>query len=122
VHHVYLIPGFFGFSNLGNVLYFRAVRETLAQNFAERGEPLEIFGVRTFPTGSLARRARRVLEEIDKNDSLRRADAIHLIGHSTGGIDARLVASLRERREGERVTGGSDAHACAYRIRGFRSE
>jgi pimeloyl-ACP methyl ester carboxylesterase len=96
VHHIYLIPGFFGFSNLGNVLYFRAVRETLAQSFAERGEPLEIFGVRTFPTGSLARRARRVLEEIDKNDSLRRADAIHLIGHSTGGIDARLVASTAE--------------------------
>lgn len=96
MHHVYLIPGFFGFSNLGNVLYFRAVRETLLQDFARRGQPVEIFGVRTYPTGSLARRARRVLEEIDKNDSLKRADSIHLIGHSTGGIDARLVASTAE--------------------------
>jgi triacylglycerol esterase/lipase EstA (alpha/beta hydrolase family) len=93
VHHIYLIPGFFGFSNLGNVLYFRAVRETLTQMFAERGERVVVYGVRTYPTGSLARRARRVLDEIEKNESLRHADAIHLIGHSTGGIDARLVAS-----------------------------
>lgn len=96
MHHVYLIPGFFGFSNLGNVFYFRAVREALVENFAKRGEPLEIFGVKTFPTGSLARRARRVLEEIDKNESLSRAESIHLIGHSTGGIDARLVASTAD--------------------------
>jgi triacylglycerol lipase len=93
VHHVYLIPGFFGFSNLGNVLYFRAVREMLAQTFTARGERVVIHGVRTFPTGSLARRARRVIEEIEKNESHKTADAIHLVGHSTGGIDARLVAS-----------------------------
>lgn len=96
MHHVYLIPGFFGFSNLGDVLYFRAVRETLAQTFAARGEQVEIYGVKTFPTGSLARRARRVLEEIDKNESLTQATAIHLVGHSTGGIDARLVASTAQ--------------------------
>jgi pimeloyl-ACP methyl ester carboxylesterase len=93
VHHIYLIPGFFGFSNLGNVHYFRAVRETLTRNFAERGERVVVYGVRTYPTGSLARRARRVLDEIEKNESLRDADSIHLLGHSTGGIDARLVAS-----------------------------
>jgi len=93
VHHIYLIPGFFGFSNLGNVLYFRAVRETLTQMFAARGERVVVYGVRTYPTGSLARRARRVLDEIEKNESLKHADSIHLIGHSTGGIDARLVAS-----------------------------
>lgn len=93
MHHIYLIPGFFGFSNLGNVHYFRAVRETLAQMFAARGQEVVVYGVRTYPTGSLARRARRVLDEIEKNESLRRADVIHLIGHSTGGIDARLVAS-----------------------------
>ena len=64
MHHVFLIPGFFGFSNLGDVHYFRAVRETLERNFAERGEQVIIHGVKTFPTGSLKRRARRVLETI----------------------------------------------------------
>lgn len=94
MHHVYLIPGFFGFANLGQVKYFRAVRETLERHFAERGEPVEIFGVKTFPTGSLRRRGRRLLETIVEKGSIERADHIHLVGHSTGGIDARLVASL----------------------------
>lgn len=94
MHHVYLIPGFFGFSALGNVHYFRAVRETLERHFESRGEQVEIFGVKTFPTGSLRRRGRRLLETIVENGSIERADHIHLVGHSTGGIDARLVASL----------------------------
>ncbi|MGZ3472907.1 MAG: esterase/lipase family protein, partial [Polyangiales bacterium] len=94
MHHVYLIPGFFGFSNLGEVQYFRAVRETLERHFESRGEPVKIFGVRTYPTGSLRKRGRRVIETIFENDSVATADHIHLVGHSTGGIDARLVASL----------------------------
>jgi hypothetical protein len=95
-HHAFLIPGFFGFSSLGDVQYFRAVRETLTQDFAARGEELEIHGVRTFPTGSLVRRARRVIETIVESGALERGDAIHLIGHSTGGLDARLVGSTAE--------------------------
>ncbi len=93
MHHVYLVPGFFGFSNLGEVHYFRAVRETLERHFEVRGERVKIHGVRTFPTGSLKRRARRVLETIADTGGLE-AEHIHLIGHSTGGIDARLVGSL----------------------------
>ncbi len=92
-HHAFLIPGFFGFSNLGDVHYFRAVRETLTKDFAARGHELTIEGVTTFPTGSLVRRARRVIETIVESGALEHADAIHLIGHSTGGLDARLVGS-----------------------------
>jgi triacylglycerol lipase len=95
-HHVYFIPGFFGFSNLGDVHYFRAVRETLGRNFSEQGEEMVAFGVTTFPTGSLTRRAGKVLEAIAENRSVELADHIHLVGHSTGGIDARLVASTAE--------------------------
>ncbi len=94
MHHVYLIPGFFGFSALGNVHYFRAVSETIQRHFDAQNEKVEIFGVKTFPTGSLRRRGRRLLETVVENGSLERADHLHFIGHSTGGLDARLVASL----------------------------
>lgn len=94
MHHVYLIPGFFGFSSLGEVTYFRAVREMLERSFEARGEQVEIHGVKTFPTGSLRKRGQRLLETIVENGSIDRAEHIHLVGHSTGGIDARLVASL----------------------------
>ena len=93
-HHVFLIPGFFGFSNLGEVHYFRAVRETLAREIAARGEVVEIHGVKTYPTGSLKRRAKRLLEAVVESGCLHEDDAVvHFVGHSTGGIDARLVAS-----------------------------
>lgn len=93
LHHVYLIPGFFGFGNLGEVTYFRAVRETLERDFAARGVPVRVFSVATFPTGSLKRRATRVIETIEQTGGLEHAGAIHLVGHSTGGIDARVVAA-----------------------------
>jgi len=95
VHHVFLIPGFFGFHNLGEVHYFRAVRETLSRDFEARGAKVELHGVTTFPTGSLRRRAKRLLDAVEASRCLGDPDteAVHFIGHSTGGIDARLVAS-----------------------------
>jgi triacylglycerol lipase len=92
-HHVYLIPGFFGFASLGDVLYFRRVRETLERDIAARGDRAVVHSVRTYPTGSLKRRAGALLRAIGDGRALEEADAIHLVGHSTGGIDARLVAS-----------------------------
>jgi triacylglycerol esterase/lipase EstA (alpha/beta hydrolase family) len=75
------------------VTYFRAVAETLEREFDRAKRPVRIMGVRTLPTGSLRLRALRVLDAIQQNESLATADAIHLVGHSTGGIDARIVAS-----------------------------
>lgn len=93
MHHVFLIPGFFGFDTLGDVRYFRAVRETLERNFRAAGVPVRVSGVATFPTGSLRRRAARLLEVVEASGALEHADHVHFVGHSTGGIDARLVAS-----------------------------
>jgi hypothetical protein len=93
VHHVYLIPGFFGFSQLGDVTYFRAVRETMERAFTKREARVAIFAVNTFPTGSLRRRAARLVDTILANQSHTFADKIHLVGHSTGALDARIVAS-----------------------------
>ena len=93
MHHVFLIPGFFGFDTLGDVRYFRAVRETLERHFHEAGAEVTVSGVSTYPTGSLRRRASRLLEAIEASGALESAGQIHLVGHSTGGIDARLCAS-----------------------------
>jgi hypothetical protein len=91
-HEVYLIPGFFGFANLGQIAYFGHVRRALAAELAARGVEAHIHVVRTHPTASLARRAARVAEAIAATRGGRGAP-IHLVGHSSGGLDARLLVS-----------------------------
>jgi triacylglycerol lipase len=92
VHHVYLVPGFFGFANLGDLKYFAHVREYLVGALARRGLGAHIDVVATRPTASLPRRAERVLSTIAH--TLHDDDGpIHLIGHSSGGLDVRLLLS-----------------------------
>jgi triacylglycerol lipase len=91
-HHVLLIPGFFGFGKLGEISYFSGVREAIAENFAELGLDVEVLEVPTLPMASIRYRAARVLETLaavaQKDDG-----PIHLVGHSTGGLDARVAIS-----------------------------
>jgi len=84
-HHVYLVPGFFGFANLGRLRYFLHVHDAL------RRRGLRVHVVRTHPTASLPRRAARLAETI--GDTLPRGGVAHLVGHSSGGLDARLLAT-----------------------------
>lgn len=91
VHHqVLLVPGCFGFASFGELSYFNGVRERLAESFARRGVDVTVTEVKTLPTASIRVRAARVLEAL-----VRIADSstgpIHVIGHSTGGLDARLA-------------------------------
>ncbi|MCU1283501.1 MAG: hypothetical protein JWM53_7047, partial [bacterium] len=88
--HVLLVPGFFGFANLGDFAYFGHVREFFARYMRRHGIGGEVVVVQTFPTASLRRRATRVLEVLA--EVLERGDGVvHLIGHSSGGLDARLL-------------------------------
>jgi triacylglycerol lipase len=91
-HHVFLIPGFFGFANLGQLTYFGHVRRALVEQLGTAGLEVHIHVVRTHPTASLPRRAARVLEAVARN-APRRSEPVHLIGHSTGGLDARLLVA-----------------------------
>lgn len=91
VHRVYLVPGFFGFTNLGDLAYFGHVRAALAAVLAARGVAAEIHVVRTLPTASLRRRAARLAETIAATAGA--AGPIHLVGHSSGGLDARLFTA-----------------------------
>jgi triacylglycerol lipase len=106
-HHVYLVPGFFGFTNLGELRYFAHVLDVLRVRSRALGVPAELHVVRTHPTASLPRRAVRVLETIAA--TMGRDGPVHLIGHSSGGLDVRLLlapgVSLPSDASVERVAG-----------------
>ena len=90
-HAIYLIPGFFGFANLGRLRYFVHVDQFLRERCAERGIDASVHVVHTHPTASLPARAALVLETLAR--TLGRNEVAHLIGHSTGGVDARLAVA-----------------------------
>src|SRR4051812_27638508 len=90
-HRIYLIPGFFGFANLGELVYFTHVKDYLTAVLAAEGRPVVVTAVQTAPTASIRKRAIRLLEVISETSSSE--DSIHLIGHSTGGLDARLLVA-----------------------------
>ena len=91
-HHVLLVPGFFGFTSSGDFTYFGHVRDVLAEVGPPAGLDGEIRFVRTDPTASLRSRAARVAEAI--RDVLAGPGGdVSLVGHSSGGLDARLAVS-----------------------------
>ncbi|HET8933083.1 MAG TPA: hypothetical protein VFN67_06585 [Polyangiales bacterium] len=87
-----LIPGFFAFAGIGDLKYWHGVDTVLLQAFSRLGLDVDILEITTQPTASIRFRAARVLEAIDHVAS-RDDGPIHLIGHSTGGLDARLAIS-----------------------------
>jgi len=91
-HHVLLVPGFFGFAQLGDFAYFAHVRDFLVEALSELGVRGEVDVVRTSPTASLQRRA-ALLAETAARLLDAKGGSLSLIGHSSGGLDARLLAS-----------------------------
>ncbi|MES1177844.1 MAG: triacylglycerol lipase [Myxococcales bacterium] len=81
----------FGFTRLASYDYFSHVERALSARFEKAGLAVEMHVSDVLPTASVRRRALRLAELIDGTAS---GDGpIHLLGHSTGGLDARLVAS-----------------------------
>ena len=89
MHRVFLVPGFFGFVNLGEMRYFGHVHRYLVQRFEEVGLEAAVHEVDTLPTSSLGKRAERLHERLDAH--VQPGDVVHLVGHSSGGIDTRLI-------------------------------
>src|SRR4051812_19399407 len=89
-HHVVLVPGFFGFGSLGEISYFAGVREALERAFARLALDVDVVEVPTLPTASIRHRAARVQETLAR---IARSEPgpLHIVGHSTGGLDARLA-------------------------------
>lgn len=106
---MYLIPGFFGFVNMGRLVYFSHVRELLAQQFGDLGLDVDIHRAHPLPVASLRRRGAQLAEFVAETG----ADGpIHLIGHSAGGLDARLFAA-----PGVDLGTGFDLESMAARVR-----
>lgn len=88
---MFLLPGFFGFVNFGRLIYFGHVRDFLEDAFAREGIAVEIHRVRVGPTSSLRVRAAQLLQFV--HEAAPAGAPLHFIGHSTGGLDARLLVS-----------------------------
>ncbi|RKG80723.1 alpha/beta hydrolase [Corallococcus exercitus] len=98
-HRVYLVPGFFGFTQMGDkeserIAYFQNVPRLLEQRFKERGIDARVHAVASSPSSGLEARARDVFREMARTANEDDAQ-LHLVGHSTGGLDARSVVSPR---------------------------
>lgn len=91
-HRLYLSPGLFGFGRLASFDYFAHVRRELEARFRAAGHTLTTAAVDVLPTASVRRRA-VTLAELVHGSSQDDGGPIHLLGHSTGGLDVRLVAS-----------------------------
>jgi pimeloyl-ACP methyl ester carboxylesterase len=90
----------FGFARLAAYDYFEHVQAALKQRFRARGLGIEVRVVEVHPTASIRRRAAK-LSQLLAHTAGTDGGPIHLVGHSTGGLDARLVASPSVHLQGD---------------------
>jgi triacylglycerol lipase len=89
---IIFIPGFFGFGSFGEagrpfIEYFANVEAALLRALPA---PMRFVVHEPPPTGALDERVRSLHQTFLKTEG-----RVHLIGHSTGGLDARLFANAR---------------------------
>ena len=87
---VFLVPGFFGFTSVGAVSYFDDVERSLGSALRRRGVDARIVRCMTQPTASIRRRADALRRQVIRSGGLR-ARELHFVGHSTGGLDMRML-------------------------------
>src|SRR5262245_29126132 len=99
---VLLVPGFFGFASFGRgdarISYFDHVAHAIQAARPEFKWRIDVS--QPPPTGTRASRVQKlrnkmldVLAHGSGQDAQRRPDRLHLVGHSTGGLDARLLVN-----------------------------
>ena len=95
---VVLVPGFLGFTHLGGFYYFADRLIAVLRGLLEEplGYPVPVVPVTTLPTDSLGSRQGALLQSLAvicrKVSGVQR---LHLIGHSTGGVDVQLLACTK---------------------------
>ncbi len=90
MHHVYLIPGMFGFARLAGYEYFGHLTRALQRRYDEVGQQVHVDVIPMPPTSSIRSRSRLLTQTLDRLNS-QGSSPIHLVGHSTGGLDIRLA-------------------------------
>lgn len=96
--HVYLAPTLLGFDRLAGIDYFRHVRKALEGRFKGRQRAVSVHVAEGYPAGSVRHRA-EALATLVSQTAGPGDGPIHLLGHSMGGLDARLVVSPGVRLE-----------------------
>jgi hypothetical protein len=85
---IFLVPGLFGFAQLGSIRYFDRVSDLLRRFTGVA----DITPLQPPPTGAIWRRVdyvhQRIVEKLGQG-----ATRVHLVGHSTGGVDVRFVTN-----------------------------
>jgi pimeloyl-ACP methyl ester carboxylesterase len=90
-----LLPGFLGFNRFAGFRYFAdRVSATLRGGLEHRlKRAVPVIPLDTVPTASLAERQQSLLQQLHGLlVDLGGVERVHLIGHSTGGVDAALLA------------------------------
>ncbi len=89
---IFLVPGFLGFETLGNLEYFLDVGALLRQQLEAQGIEATVHSTETLPAGSLRHRAIKLAREVAEHHDPT-VDSVHFVGHSTGGVDIRVLLS-----------------------------
>src|SRR5207249_1979496 len=103
---VILVPGFLGFTRFGGFYYFADRLLSVMRGLLEEalGYPVPVVPCTTLPTESLAKRQGHLVGYLSDlcatslsgvERTLVGVERIHLIGHSTGGVDAQLLACTK---------------------------
>jgi triacylglycerol lipase len=87
---VFLVPGFFGFTSIGALSYFEDVEQALSRALRRRRVDAIVVRCATQPTASIPRRADGLRRQVIASGGLR-ARELHFVGHSTGGLDVRML-------------------------------
>jgi len=108
---VFLVPGFFGFTSIGALSYFQDVEQALSRALRRRRVEARIVRCETQPTASIPRRTDGLRQQVIASGGLR-ASELHFIGHSTGGLDVRLLLT-----PGARIARGDTAQRISQLTR-----
>src|SRR5437870_9633983 len=95
---VVLVPGLLGFTRFGGFYYFADRLIAVLRGLLEEplGYPVPVVPVTTLPTDSLRHRQGSLLQTLAGIcEKLSGVERVHLVGHSTGGVDAQLLACTR---------------------------